>query len=147
MPDQPISDQPLLVVVAAALIDGEGQILVQKRPPGRPMADLWEFPGGKVESGETPEDALVRELWEELSIRVEPPALTPICFASEPLGPRHLVLLLYLIRQWEGVPVPVHASALQWLMPEMLADIAMPPADAPLVTQLVALLANEGTTR
>jgi 8-oxo-dGTP diphosphatase len=137
----------LLIVVAAALIDGEGRVLVQQRPPGVAMAGLWEFPGGKVESNETPEAALVRELAEELAIDVDAASLIPCGFASEALGDRHLLLLLYLVRDWHGTPEPLQASALQWLTPDALYDLPMPPADAPLVTQLEQFLAREGATR
>ena len=106
-----------MLVVAIALVDGEGRVLVQQRPPGKPMAGLWEFPGGKVEPGEIPEAALVRELAEELGIEIAIEALAPIAFASEGLGERHLVLLLYVARTWEGAPEPRHASALRWVRP------------------------------
>ena len=129
-----------LTVVAAALVDGDGRVLVQQRPPGAAMAGLWEFPGGKVESGETPETALIRELEEELGIAVEASCLAPACFASDPLGDRHLVLLLYVCRKWAGTPAPRHASALQWLRPAQMFALDMPPADRPLLGLLDALL-------
>jgi 8-oxo-dGTP diphosphatase len=128
------------MVVAAALIDGEGRVLVQQRPLGKPMEGLWEFPGGKLEPGETPEAALARELAEELGITVEISALLPACFASEALGKRHLVLLLYLIRDWAGEPEARHASELRWVMPGDLRGMAMPPADLPLIGLLERLL-------
>ncbi len=130
----------LLLVVAVALVDGDGYVLVQQRPPGKPMAGLWEFPGGKVESGEMPEAALVRELAEELGIEVAIEALAPIAFASEALGERHLLLLLYVARTWGGSPEPRHASALQWVRPVEMRALAMPPADVPLVDALERLL-------
>lgn len=130
----------LLLVVAVALVDGTGRVLVQQRPPGKPMAGLWEFPGGKVERGEVPEAALVRELTEELGIEVPTEALVPIAFASEGLGGRHLLLLLYVARQWEGTPEPRHASALDWVRPAEMRALAMPPADVPLVDALERLL-------
>src|SRR4051812_31803486 len=130
----------LLLVVAVALVDGEGGVLVQQRPPGKPMAGLWEFPGGKVEPGEVPEAALARELNEELGIEVAIDALTPHAFASEALGRRHLLLLLYVAREWAGVPEPRHASALRWARPSQMRDLAMPPADVPLVAALERLL-------
>jgi 8-oxo-dGTP diphosphatase len=99
----PVSER-LFPVVAAALVDAQGRVLVQQRPPGKQMAGLWEFPGGKLESGETPEAALVRELAEELGIAVDPADLAPLTFASEPLGGKHLLLLLYLCRAWTGAP-------------------------------------------
>jgi 8-oxo-dGTP diphosphatase len=130
----------LLLVVAAALVDGEGRVLVQQRPPGKPMAGLWEFPGGKVEPGEVPEAALARELHEELGIEVKQGALAPTAFASEALDGRHLVLLLYVARGWRGVPEPRHASALRWVRPADMRALAMPPADVPLVDALERLL-------
>ncbi|NIJ19129.1 8-oxo-dGTP diphosphatase [Sphingomonas naasensis] len=132
----------LLLVVAVALVDAEGRVLVQQRPPGKPMAGLWEFPGGKVEPGEVPEAALVRELAEELGIEAEPGALTPIAFASETLGARHLLLLLYRADAWQGTPEPRHASALRWVHPAAMRALAMPPADVPLVDALERLLSS-----
>ena len=130
----------ILMVVAAALVDSDGRVLVQQRPPGKPMAGLWEFPGGKVEPGEAPEAALIRELTEELGIAVEAACLAPASFASEMLGERHLVLLLYALRKWHGVPEPRHASALKWMKPLALHGLAMPPADQPLIGLLEALI-------
>jgi 8-oxo-dGTP diphosphatase len=134
------ASKPLLFVVAAALVDGDGCVLVQRRPPGKPMAGLWEFPGGKVEPGEVPEAALVRELAEELGIAVAADALVPAAFASEALGGRHLVLLLYLAREWSGTPEPRHASALRWASVAELFGMDMPPADVPLIGLLAKLL-------
>jgi 8-oxo-dGTP diphosphatase len=129
----------LLLVVAAALIDSDGRVLVQQRPPGKPMAGLWEFPGGKVEPGELPEAALVRELAEELGIAFHASALVPLTFASEPLGERHLTLLLYTLREWQGVAGPHHATALRWVKPAELRYLEMPPADLPFIAVLEAL--------
>lgn len=129
-----------MTVVAVALVDSSGRILLQQRAPGRAMAGLWEFPGGKVEPGETPETALVRELHEELGIVVAPGDLTPACFASAPVSERHMVLLLYLCRTWQGVPQPLDASALRWEMVSDVRALAMPPADAPLIDLLEVLL-------
>ncbi|MES2441605.1 MAG: (deoxy)nucleoside triphosphate pyrophosphohydrolase [Pseudomonadota bacterium] len=131
---------PVLFVVAAALVDAAGRVLVQQRPPGKPMAGLWEFPGGKVEPGEAPEAALVRELAEELGVAVALESLVPAAFASEALGERHLVLLLYTVREWAGVPEAHHASALQWVTPGEMRGLAMPPADVPLVAALEGLI-------
>ncbi|MEN3746376.1 (deoxy)nucleoside triphosphate pyrophosphohydrolase [Sphingomonas sp. HF-S3] len=130
----------MLFVVAAAIVDGDGRVLVQQRPAGTSMAGLWEFPGGKVEPGERPEAALIRELHEELGIDVEAACLAPACFASEPLGDRHLLLLLYALRKWRGVPEPRHAHALKWLRPVELHRLDMPPADKPLIGLLEALV-------
>jgi len=127
-------------VVAAALVDCDGRVLVQQRPPGTPMAGLWEFPGGKLEPGETPEAALIRELAEELAIDVDHACLAPACFASEPLGDRHLLLLVYALRKWTGVPVAQHATVLRWVRPVELYALDMPPADKPLIGLLEALL-------
>ncbi|MDR6832608.1 8-oxo-dGTP diphosphatase [Sphingopyxis sp. BE259] len=129
-----------LVVVAAALVDRDGRLLVQQRPDGLSMAGLWEFPGGKIEPGETPEEALIRELGEELAIDVDQACLAPACFASDMLGERHLLLLLYVCRKWRGTPVAQHASALRWVRPVELHGLAMPPADKPLIGLLEALV-------
>lgn len=129
-----------LIVVAAALVDRDGRLLVQQRPEGLSMAGLWEFPGGKLEPSETPEQALIRELGEELAIDVDHACLAPACFASEPLGDRHLLLLLYVCRKWRGTPVAQHASALRWVRPVELHGLAMPPADKPLIGLLEALV-------
>ncbi|ALC11040.1 NTP pyrophosphohydrolase [Sphingopyxis sp. 113P3] len=132
--------QNCLIVVAVALVDKDGRLLVQQRPEGKSMAGLWEFPGGKIEPGETPEAALVRELREELAIDVEAACLAPACFASDALGESHLLLLLYVCRKWQGAPEPIHASALRWVRPVELHALAMPPADKPLIGLLEALL-------
>lgn len=129
-----IINSDLLLVVAAALIDPRGKVLVQQRPPGKSMAGLWEFPGGKIETGEVPEAALVRELHEELGIAAG--ALTPLSFASETLNERHLVMLLYLCREWTGTPEAIHASAVQWIDPAELYNLPMPPADLPLISSI-----------
>jgi len=130
----------LLLVSAAALVDDDGRILVQQRSQTRSMAGLWEFPGGKVEPGETPEQALARELKEELGIDVMPETLTASAFASERLGDAHLLLLLYLCREWRGTPAALDADGLQWVMPGDLVALDMPPADIPLIGLLEKLL-------
>jgi len=127
-----------MIVVAAALVDGSGRVLLQQRAPGRSMAGLWEFPGGKVEADELPEAALARELAEELGISVAAEALTPACFASAPMRGRHMILLLYLCREWRGEPRPLDASALKWLRPAEMVAAEMPPADQPLIAWLSA---------
>ncbi|WP_030538741.1 (deoxy)nucleoside triphosphate pyrophosphohydrolase [Sphingobium sp. DC-2] len=129
-----------LLVVAVALVDADGRVLLQQRPPGKAMAGLWEFPGGKVESGETPEAALIRELEEELGIRTHASCLAPASFASEALGDRHLLLLLYVCRKWQGLPEARHATALQWVRPNQMYALEMPPADLPLIGLLDALI-------
>jgi len=136
----PPKSSDLLLVVAAALIDGDGRVLVQQRPAGKPMAGLWEFPGGKIDAGETPEAALRRELHEELGLTIDQSCLAPAVFASEALGDRHLILLLYVLRKWPGVPEARHASALKWLRPVALHGLDMPPADRPLIGLLEALV-------
>ena len=130
----------LFPVVAVALIDGDGRVLVQQRPAGKTMAGLWEFPGGKIEPGETPEAALIRELAEELGIDVEAACLAPATFASAAQDGNHLLLLLYVCRKWRGIPQALEGGALRWLRPLDLHAIDMPPADRPLVGLLDALL-------
>jgi 8-oxo-dGTP diphosphatase len=129
-----------LIVVAAALVDAEGRTLLQQRAPGRAMAGLWEFPGGKVEPGERPEAALARELREELGIEVAEGALVPGPFASADNGGRHMLLLLYLCRAWEGDPQALDAAELRWVRLAEMAALPMPPADIPLVAMLERLL-------
>ncbi|HEX8625045.1 MAG TPA: (deoxy)nucleoside triphosphate pyrophosphohydrolase [Allosphingosinicella sp.] len=131
---------PTLTVVAAALVDGERRVLLQKRAAGRAMAGLWEFPGGKVERGERPEAALARELKEELGIAVEIESLAPAAFASADNDGRHMLLLLYLCRQWSGEPRPLDAEALKWVRPDEMAALPMPPADEPLIPLLERLI-------
>ena len=140
VPDPGKPQKTSLVVVAAALVDRDGRLLVQQRPEGLSMAGLWEFPGGKLEPGETPERALIRELGEELAIDVDHACLAPACFASDMLGDRHLLLLLYVCRKWRGTPVAQHASALRWVRPVELHGLDMPPADKPLIGLLEALI-------
>jgi 8-oxo-dGTP diphosphatase len=126
----------VLLVVACALVDGDGRVLLARRPEGKPMAGLWEFPGGKVHPGETPEAALIRELGEELGIGVEASCLAPFTFASHPHPEGHLLLPLYLCRRWEGAVRAREGQALAWVRPQRLRDYAMPPADKPLVAML-----------
>ncbi|MGW8281269.1 (deoxy)nucleoside triphosphate pyrophosphohydrolase [Sphingomonas aurantiaca] len=139
--DRPVSGvSSLLPVVAAAMVDLEGRVLLQQRPEGKSLAGLWEFPGGKVEPGETPEAALIRELEEELGIAVPHACLAPAAFASAQLGDRHLVLLLYITRKWTGVPRALEATALRWVRPSEMHALPMPPADRPLIGLLDALI-------
>lgn len=123
-------------VVAAAMLDTEGRVLVQQRPAGKSLAGLWEFPGGKIDVGETPEIALARELHEELGISVDPDDLEVATFVSAPLGQRHLVMLLYILRRWQGEPRALEAPEIAWHVPDKLYTLAMPPADVPLVSWL-----------
>jgi 8-oxo-dGTP diphosphatase len=136
----PPSEKPLVLVAACALVDVDGRVLVARRPPGKPMAGLWEFPGGKVHTGETPEACLVRELDEELGIEVEPPCLAPLTFVSHGYEPFHLLMLLYVCRVWTGDPYPREGQAFRWLRPRELRRLDMPPADLPLIPFLEDLL-------
>ncbi len=139
-PPPPALSDRLLPVVAVALVDADGRILLQQRPPGKSLAGLWEFPGGKIEPGETPEAALIRELAEELGISVSTACLAPATFASAPLGDRHLLLLLFVCRKWEGTPRAIEASALTWVRPVQMHALPMPPPDRPLIGLIEALV-------
>jgi 8-oxo-dGTP diphosphatase len=130
----------LLLVVACALVDADRRVLIAQRPDGKDMAGLWEFPGGKIEPGETPEDAMVRELREELAIETKNACLAPVTFASHSYENFHLVMPLYVCRKWQGVPQPREHTALKWVRPQQLRDYPMPPADAPLIAALCDLL-------
>lgn len=127
---------PIVTVVAVALLDGDDRVLVAQRPAGKPMAGLWEFPGGKIAEGESPEEALIRELDEELGINTEQSCLAPFCFASHRYEAFHLLMPLYVCRVWEGHPVGREGQALRWVAVKHLNDLAMPPADVPLVAML-----------
>ncbi len=126
----------LLLVSAVALLDADSRVLLARRPPGKAMAGLWEFPGGKVRDGESPESALVRELDEELGIDVTESCLAPLTFASHSYDDFHLLMPLFACRAWHGVVTPREGQALRWVRPERLAEFPMPPADAPLVPVL-----------
>ena len=130
----------ILLVAACALIDADKRVLIAKRLEGRPMAGLWEFPGGKVEEGETPEDTVIRELFEELSVRITKPCLAPLSFASHDYLEFHILLALFVCRRWEGTPVPREAQEIKWVRANRLRDFPMPPADAPLISHLADLL-------
>ncbi len=129
-----------LLVVAAALIDAQSRIFVQQRPLGKSMGGLWEFPGGKVEPSESPENALIRELREELGIETEAACLAPATFATGEIGDRPLLLLLYVCRKWSGAVHPTEAADSRWLRSHELFALEMPPADQPLVAMLDALI-------
>lgn len=135
-----MSSPRLLLVVAVALVDADGRVLVSERPAGKQLAGLWEFPGGKVEPGERPEETLIRELSEELGITVEEPCLAPLTFASHAYPDFHLLMPLYVCRRWEGTPRSLEGQALKWVKPRALRNLAMPPADAPLIPFLIDLL-------
>ena len=130
----------ILLVAACALIDGDGRILLAQRPEGKSLAGLWEFPGGKVEPGETPEETLVRELEEELGIATKVPCLAPLTFASHTYEDFHLLMPLYVCRRFEGIPVGKEGQAIKWVRPANLRDYPMPPADEPLIPFLQDLL-------
>ncbi len=130
----------LLLVVACALIDADGRVLIAQRPAGKPMAGLWEFPGGKLEPGERPEETLIRELGEELGIVVREPCLAPLTFASHAYPDFHLLMPLYVCRRWEGQVTAREGQVFAWVKPNRLRDYEMPPADVPLISHLTALL-------
>jgi 8-oxo-dGTP diphosphatase len=130
----------LLLVAACALVDADGRVLIAQRPEGKQLAGLWEFPGGKVEKGETPEECLIRELREELGIETQTACLAPLTFASHGYDHFHLLMPLYVCRRFSGIPEPKEAQALKWVKPNRLRDYPMPPADAPLIPFLIDLL-------
>ncbi|WP_425416998.1 8-oxo-dGTP diphosphatase MutT [Oricola indica] len=130
----------ILLVAACALLDTDNRVLLSQRPEGKSMAGLWEFPGGKVEAGETPEQTLVRELHEELGIETEPPCLAPLTFASHAYPDFHLLMPLYVCRKYQGIPMPREGQQLKWVRASALRDYPMPPADLPLVPILQDLL-------
>jgi 8-oxo-dGTP diphosphatase len=129
-----------LLVAACALIDADGRVLIAQRPPGKAMAGLWEFPGGKIEADERPEQTLIRELNEELGIEVKEDCLAPFTFASHVYTEFHLLMPLYLCRRWEGTASAREHSAIKWVKPKALASYPMPPADLPLIPMLRDLL-------
>ena len=133
-------EHKILLVAACALIDTDGRILLAQRPEGKTLAGLWEFPGGKVEGGETPEECLVRELEEELGIVTRVPCLAPLTFASHTYETFHLLMPLYVCRRYDGIPQGREGQALKWVRPQALRDYPMPPADEPLIPFLQDLL-------
>ncbi len=135
-----IPGKPILFVVACALIDADNRVLLTQRPPGKSLAGLWEFPGGKIEPGESPEAALIRELAEEIGITVREACLAPLTFASHSYESFHLLMPLFVCRRWEGMVTPREGQATAWVRPKRLRDYPMPPADEPLIPHLVDLL-------
>ena len=131
---------PLVLVAAVALIDADGRVLLARRPQGKSMAGLWEFPGGKVHDGEAPEAALIRELKEELGVDTAESCLAPFTFASHRYPDFHLLMPLYVCRRWSGTPKPLEGQELAWVRPQRLKEYPMPPADRPLVALLQDLL-------
>jgi 8-oxo-dGTP diphosphatase len=129
-----------ILVAACALVDADGRVLIAQRPAGKPMAGLWEFPGGKFEIGERPEQTLIRELNEELTIVVREDCLAPLTFASHAYPDFHLLMPLYVCRRWEGTVTPTEGQQLAWVKPNRLRDYEMPPADVPLISHLMTLL-------
>jgi 8-oxo-dGTP diphosphatase len=130
----------LLLVAACALVDADGRVLIAQRPQGKQLAGLWEFPGGKVELGETPEECLVRELREEIGIETKAACLAPLTFASHSYDDFHLLMPLYVCRRFEGIAVPKEGQKLKWVRPRQMRDYPMPPADIPLIPILTDLL-------
>ena len=130
----------LVLVAACALIDADGRVLIAQRPEGKPMAGLWEFPGGKIEPGERPEDAIIREMHEELGVTIKEACLAPFTFASHSYPDFHLLMPLYVCRRWEGTPTAREHPEIAWVRPKDMTKYAMPPADAPLIPMLRDLL-------
>lgn len=130
----------MLLVSACALVDADGRVLIAQRPAGKSMAGLWEFPGGKVEDGETPEATVIRELREELNIDVTEACLAPLTFASHSYDAFHLLMPLYICRRWEGIVAPREGQAVKWVRAVRLRDYDMPPADVPLIPHLIDIL-------
>ena len=130
----------LVLVAACALIDTDGRVLLAERPAGKSMAGLWEFPGGKIEAGERPEETLIREMKEELGIVVREPCLAPLTFASHAYPDFHLLMPLFVCRRWEGTVTAMEGQRLTWVRPDKLRDYKMPPADEPLIAHLMTLL-------
>lgn len=131
---------PTILVTACALIDRDNRVLIAQRPKGKSMAGLWEFPGGKIEAGETPETALIRELKEELAIDIAQPCLAPLTFASHSYEDFHLLMPLFICRKWQGIVKPLENQEIKWVRPLQLRDYPMPAADLPLISHLIDVL-------
>ncbi|MFB9981438.1 (deoxy)nucleoside triphosphate pyrophosphohydrolase [Mesorhizobium kowhaii] len=140
MNDVTIAGKRLLLVAACALVDADGRVLLAQRPEGKQLAGLWEFPGGKVEPGETPEQCIIRELHEEIGIETDIPCLAPLTFASHSYDDFHLLMPLFICRRFRGIAQPREGQALKWVRPKQMRDYPMPPADAPLIPFLIDLL-------
>ena len=138
--DHPAAGLPTVLVSAVVLVDADGRVLLAQRPEGKSMAGLWEFPGRKVEAGETPEAALIRELGEELAIDTAESCLAPLSFVSHAYDDFHLLMLVYVCRKWKGTPQPVEGAELTWARAARLRDYDMPPADLPLIAVIQDLL-------
>ena len=137
---QILTGKRLLLVAACALVDADGRVLLAQRPEGKQLAGLWEFPGGKVEPGETPEQCLIRELQEEIGIETDIPCLAPLTFASHSYDDFHLLMPLFVCRRFRGIAQPKEGQVLKWMRPKQMRDYPMPPADAPLIQFLIDLL-------
>jgi 8-oxo-dGTP diphosphatase len=140
MDDLANTGKRLLLVAACALVDADGRVLLAQRPEGKQLAGLWEFPGGKVEPGETPEQCIIRELHEEIGIETDIPCLAPLTFASHSYDDFHLLMPLFVCRRFRGIAQPREGQALKWVRPKQMRDYPMPPADAPLIPFLIDLL-------
>jgi 8-oxo-dGTP diphosphatase len=132
--------KPILLVSACALVDADGRVLLSRRPEGKTLAGLWEFPGGKVEPGETPEETLIRELREEIGVETQTACLAPLTFASHSYETFHLLMPLFVCRRFTGIPVAKEGQTLKWVRPNRMRDYPMPPADVPLIPFLIDLL-------
>jgi 8-oxo-dGTP diphosphatase len=132
--------KPILLVSACALVDADGRVLLSQRPEGKSLAGLWEFPGGKVEPGETPEETLIRELREEIGVETQTACLAPLTFASHSYETFHLLMPLFVCRRFTGIPVAKEGQTLKWVRPNRMRDYPMPPADEPLIPFLIDLL-------
>ncbi|CAN7317329.1 (deoxy)nucleoside triphosphate pyrophosphohydrolase [Mesorhizobium sp. LjRoot246] len=140
MSEVTIAGKRLLLVAACALVDADGRVLLAQRPEGKQLAGLWEFPGGKVEPGETPEECIIRELHEETGIDTDIPCLAPLTFASHSYDDFHLLMPLFICRRFRGIAQPREGQTLKWVRPKQMRDYPMPPADAPLIPFLIDLL-------
>lgn len=135
-----MTTRPILLVAACALVDADNRVLIAQRPEGKSMAGLWEFPGGKIKPGETPEETLIRELQEEIGVTTQTACLAPLTFASHSYETFHLLMPLFVCRRFTGIAVPREGQVLKWVRPQKMRDYPMPPADIPLIPALIDLL-------